>query len=75
MHTRHWVLCVATVLTAAAAPSARQLGSRPADDWMARLERPDRVATLKIDYIIASLGLKPGRSTSGLIDLIKRQDT
>ena len=49
------------VLTAATAGlSARQLASRPADDWIARLERPDRVASLKIDYIIASLGLKPG---------------
>jgi ubiquinone/menaquinone biosynthesis C-methylase UbiE len=48
------------VLGAAAGLSARQLASRPVDDWTARLERPDRVAGLKIDYIIASLGLKPG---------------
>jgi ubiquinone/menaquinone biosynthesis C-methylase UbiE len=40
--------------------SGRQLASRPADDWIARLERPDRVAGLKIDYIVESLGLKPG---------------
>jgi ubiquinone/menaquinone biosynthesis C-methylase UbiE len=46
--------------TAGAGVSARQLASRPVDDWTARLERPDRVASLKIDYIIASLGLKPG---------------
>src|SRR4051794_40343660 len=39
--------------------AARQLSSRPADDWSARLERPERVAGLKIDYIISSLGLKP----------------
>jgi ubiquinone/menaquinone biosynthesis C-methylase UbiE len=63
MMQRTWfVRTVATVALAAAAAgiSARQLGSRPADDWIARLERPDRVAGLKIDYIIASLGLKPG---------------
>jgi ubiquinone/menaquinone biosynthesis C-methylase UbiE len=40
--------------------SARQLASRPVKDWTERLERPDRVAGLKIDYIIESLGLKPG---------------
>jgi ubiquinone/menaquinone biosynthesis C-methylase UbiE len=43
-----------------ASPSAGQLAGRPAEEWAARLERPDRVAGLKIDYIIASLGLKPG---------------
>jgi SAM-dependent methyltransferase len=39
---------------------APQLASKPADDWIERLERPDRVAGLKIDYIISSLKLKPG---------------
>jgi ubiquinone/menaquinone biosynthesis C-methylase UbiE len=37
-----------------------QLGGRPAEDWIARLERPERVAGLKIDEIISKLGLKPG---------------
>ena len=45
--------------------SARQLASRPVDDWIARLERPDRVAGLKIDYIISSLGLEAGRRRRG----------
>lgn len=49
-----------TLALTAASLSARQLASRPADDWSARLERPDRVASLKIDYIIQSLALKPG---------------
>ena len=48
------------VTAAATGLSARQLASRPVDDWTARLERPDRVAGLKIEYIISSLGLKPG---------------
>jgi ubiquinone/menaquinone biosynthesis C-methylase UbiE len=62
MQTRHWRLgAVILSLTAATAGlSAGQLASRPAEDWIARLERPDRVAGLKIDYIISSLGLKPG---------------
>jgi ubiquinone/menaquinone biosynthesis C-methylase UbiE len=38
-----------------------QLAPRPTPEWIARLERPDRVAGLKIDYIIAKLQLKPGQ--------------
>jgi 2-polyprenyl-3-methyl-5-hydroxy-6-metoxy-1,4-benzoquinol methylase len=54
------------LLTAGAAVSARQLKSRPADDWSARLERPDRIAGLKIDYIISSLALKPGDTVADI---------
>jgi ubiquinone/menaquinone biosynthesis C-methylase UbiE len=59
---RRWFVTgiAALAVTAAAGLSAAQLASRPVDDWTARLERPDRVAGLKIEYIIASLGLKPG---------------
>jgi len=38
-----------------------QLAPRPTPEWIARLERPDRVAGLKIDYIISKLELKPGQ--------------
>jgi ubiquinone/menaquinone biosynthesis C-methylase UbiE len=64
-----WRLCAATALALAAAAagvSARQLASRPADDWSTRLERPERVAGLKIEYIIASLGLKPGQTVADI---------
>ena len=62
MHRTWLATGVAALALAAAAAgvSARQLAPRPVDDWTARLERPDRVAGLKIDYIISSLGLKPG---------------
>jgi mono/diheme cytochrome c family protein/SAM-dependent methyltransferase len=30
------------------------------DEWIKRLERPERIAGLKIDEVIAALGLKPG---------------
>jgi ubiquinone/menaquinone biosynthesis C-methylase UbiE len=49
------------LLAANAVVGAGQLASRPAPDWIARLERPERVATLKIDYIISKLALKPGQ--------------
>jgi ubiquinone/menaquinone biosynthesis C-methylase UbiE len=61
--SRNWLLCGAAACALAIvspAVAARQLASRPVDDWSARLERPDRVASLKIDYVISSLGLKPG---------------
>jgi ubiquinone/menaquinone biosynthesis C-methylase UbiE len=51
---------VIALASAAASVSARQLASKPAKDWTERLERPDRVAGLRIDYLISSLGLKPG---------------
>ena len=38
---------------------ARQLASRPAPDWIARLERRDRIAGLEIDYIITSRTARP----------------
>jgi ubiquinone/menaquinone biosynthesis C-methylase UbiE len=63
MTPHKWLLCgVAACVVAALDPvaAARQLKSRPAEEWSERLERPDRVAGLKIEYIIASLGLKPG---------------
>ena len=43
-----------------AAGSSPQLGSRPAAEWIARLERPERVAGLKIPEVVAKLGLKQG---------------
>jgi len=57
---------LALAVLGSAAVSAGQLASRPADDWTARLERPERVAALKIDYIIASLGLKPGQNVADI---------
>lgn len=49
-----------------AAPSYAQLGGRPAEEWIARLERPDRVATLKTAEVTEKLGLKRGDSVADL---------
>ena len=43
-----------------AVPVFAQLGSRPAEDWIARLERPERVAGLKTAEVIEKLQIKPG---------------
>jgi ubiquinone/menaquinone biosynthesis C-methylase UbiE len=53
---------IIAVVTAASALDAvpSQLGSRPAEDWIARLERPERVANLKTAEVIEMLRLKEG---------------
>jgi ubiquinone/menaquinone biosynthesis C-methylase UbiE len=58
---RRSVLVLITIALAAAGHlSARQIGSRPAEDWIAQLERPKRVADLRIDQVIPHLALKEG---------------
>lgn len=37
-----------------------QLGSRPAESWIERLSRTERVKGLRIDEVIARIGIKPG---------------
>ena len=51
------VFILAGVLVPAA---GAQRASRPADDWMATLEAPERVAGLKIPEVIAAMKLSPG---------------
>lgn len=43
-----------------------QRSGRPAADWIVRLERPERVAGLNIDYIVSKLALKPGQTVADL---------
>jgi ubiquinone/menaquinone biosynthesis C-methylase UbiE len=71
MRTSHqrWIGATAAVAIAVlggVAVSAGQLAGRPADDWTARLDRPERVAAMKIDYILASLGLTPGQNVADI---------
>ncbi|MCY3778173.1 MAG: class I SAM-dependent methyltransferase [Candidatus Aminicenantes bacterium] len=51
----------ATLLSCAwPAASALQLGSKPAKEWIESMERPERLAKLKTDEVMARLELKPG---------------
>jgi ubiquinone/menaquinone biosynthesis C-methylase UbiE len=54
------------VLVATWPVMAEQLASRPAPEWITRLERPERIAELKIDEVIANLQLKPGTVVADL---------
>lgn len=46
------------VLLLAAANTAAQLASRPVEEWRAVLDSPERVASLRVDDVVARLGLK-----------------
>jgi ubiquinone/menaquinone biosynthesis C-methylase UbiE len=46
--------------------AAAQLASRPAEEWSKTLESHDRVANLKMDEIVAKLGLKPGDTVADI---------
>ena len=48
------------LLSTAVFASGLQFDSRPAEEWIALLERPERAGQLKIDEVIAHLGLKSG---------------
>lgn len=65
MHTRTYLpvflLVSLLVLAVGASDSlALQLGGREAPDWIQRLERPDRIAGLKVPEVVARLNLRPG---------------
>ncbi len=63
MQNRRRIAALAVIaLSAVGAPAAIawQLGSRPAEAWIERLSRPERVQQLRIDEVISRLGLKPG---------------
>jgi len=56
-----WLRCFAGLMLAGSATySQAQLAARKADEWVATLEGPQRVATQKIDAVLSKLALKPG---------------
>lgn len=57
-------LCV--LLSATVAGEARQLGSRPAEEWVKMLDGPTRVAALKIDEVVAAMKLQPGQTVADI---------
>jgi cyclopropane fatty-acyl-phospholipid synthase-like methyltransferase len=62
-------LHAAAIAIALAAPPAApiaQLGARPASEWIKTLERESRTAELKIDEVIARIGLRPGDMVADL---------
>lgn len=56
----HALSLIAVAVLTAAVPVFAQLGGRPAEEWISRLERPERVAGLKTAEVIEALKPKPG---------------
>jgi ubiquinone/menaquinone biosynthesis C-methylase UbiE len=65
-HLRPVVLIASTVLLLAPAALSGQLGSRPAAEWIAMLDSPERLAGLQIDDILGRLQLAPGMVVADL---------
>jgi ubiquinone/menaquinone biosynthesis C-methylase UbiE len=56
-----WLLCFAgLILAGTATNSPAQLAARKADEWVATLEGPQRIATQNIDAVLSKLALVPG---------------
>jgi ubiquinone/menaquinone biosynthesis C-methylase UbiE len=60
-------LFLITLLTLVSAVDASaQLGSRETKEWIQNLDRPERIAGLKIDEVLAVLKLKPGDNVADI---------
>src|SRR5579863_6582496 len=58
---RLWSLCLVGMMLAGSATSIHaQLAAKKAEEWVATLEGPQRIATQKIDQVLSKLDLKPG---------------
>ncbi len=57
--SRMWCL-LGVMLAGGVTESRAQLAPRKADEWVTTLEGPQRVATQKVDEVLAKLRLKPG---------------
>ena len=58
------ILGFAMLFGAVDAPA--QLGSRETKEWIQNLDRPERIAGLKVDQVLASLKLKPGDNVADI---------
>jgi ubiquinone/menaquinone biosynthesis C-methylase UbiE len=63
MRTRPFELVVVglALVLSVSLPAAGQLASRPAEEWIKTLDGPARVASLKIDEVVAAMKLQPGQ--------------
>jgi ubiquinone/menaquinone biosynthesis C-methylase UbiE len=51
---------------ASVAPLSGQLAGRPAEEWIKTLDGTTRVATLKVDEVVAAMQLKPGQTVADI---------
>ena len=60
MFPKNQLLAACLLAVTLAASASAQLAPRKADEWVTTLEGPQRVATQKIDEVLAKLSLRPG---------------
>ena len=53
------ILALVAACSTAAADEAAQLASRPVGEWQRVLDSPERLASLRIDEVVATLALRP----------------
>jgi ubiquinone/menaquinone biosynthesis C-methylase UbiE len=69
MRFRHARLLRAAALCltiASGSPLAGQLASRPAEEWVKTLDGTTRVASLKLDEVVAAMQLQPGQTVADI---------
>jgi ubiquinone/menaquinone biosynthesis C-methylase UbiE len=54
------ISCAIGMILALNGSAGAQLASRPADEWVKTLESTERLASLKVDDVVASVKLRPG---------------
>jgi ubiquinone/menaquinone biosynthesis C-methylase UbiE len=59
-------ILLSTLAFGAGHPEAGQLASRPADEWIKTLDGAERVASLKIDEVVAAMRLRPGERVADI---------
>jgi ubiquinone/menaquinone biosynthesis C-methylase UbiE len=61
-----FIVLIALGALALSTSARAQLGSRPADEWIKNLDRPERIASLRIPEVIPFLKLKPGDNVADI---------
>jgi 2-polyprenyl-3-methyl-5-hydroxy-6-metoxy-1,4-benzoquinol methylase len=66
MRRRHQAVFWSLLGLTLAGSASAQLAPRKAEEWVTTLEGPQRVATQKIDQVLADLALKPGMTVADI---------
>jgi ubiquinone/menaquinone biosynthesis C-methylase UbiE len=61
-----FLITLGLVMFAGVINASAQLGSRETKEWIQNLDRPERIAGLKIDEVLAVLKLKPGDNVADI---------
>jgi len=65
-HSARALFLITLLTLVGAVDASAQLGSRETKEWIQNLDRPERIAGLKIDEVLAVLKLKPGDNVADI---------